>query len=361
MNIPNHDISNGSLAHGLLHDYLESIINSIATPVLVKDAQHRWVLVNDACCDFLGYSRQMLIGKTDYDRFPKGQADLFWERDEQLLRTMREIVDEETLTDARGVDHTILTKKNVHIDPSGESFIVSVITDITERKKFEDELTESRQQLRNLSAHTDAIVEKERTRIAREVHDELGQSLTALKMDCAWLERRFNDTQVEFKARTRMMSQLIDDTIKTVRRISTELRPEMLDDLGLAATLEWQLTEFQKRTGIEWTATITPKDIDVSTTVSTAAYRVFLETLTNIARHAQATAMNVELTLDERELRLHVEDNGVGITQEQITHPASLGLLGIRERVGFLGGTVKIAGRPAKGTVVEIRIPITIS
>jgi signal transduction histidine kinase len=180
-------------------------------------------------------------------------------------------------------------------------------------------------------------------------------------MDCAWLERRFAEGQPELKQRTQIMANLIDDTIKTVRRISTELRPEMLDDLGLAATIEWQLQEFQTRTGIQWKLTIVPKEIDVGTTISTAVYRVFLETLTNIARHAQADAMIVDLTVDERGLRLRVEDNGIGITREQITNPTSLGLLGIRERVGFLGGSVEISGTPGKGTTVEIRIPITLS
>jgi PAS domain S-box-containing protein len=361
LNYSGEEHSAGSFAHGPMQEYLEKIINSIATPVLVKDKHHRWLLVNDACCVFIGRRRDEMIGKTDYDYFPKSQADIFWEMDDRVLETKQEHVNEEELTDAAGVVHTILTKKNVYLDESGEPFIVVVITDITDRKKYEEALTESQQQLRNLSAHTDAMIEQERTRIAREVHDELGQSLTALKMDCAWLERRFGESQSELRARTQMMSQLIDETIQTVRRISTELRPEMLDDLGLAATIEWQLAEFEKRTGIEWTAHIAPKDIDVGETVSTAVYRVFLETLTNIARHAQATALRIDLTTDARELRLRVEDNGVGITREQITQAASLGLLGIRERVGFLGGAVEISGEPGKGTIVEIRIPITIS
>lgn len=359
LNIPSHEYSGWSLAQGRLHDPLGAIINSIATPVLVKDRHHLWVLVNDACCSFIGRSREEIIGKTDYEYFPKQQADIFWEMDEQVLATKQENVNEEELTDARGQTHTILTKKNIYLDPSGEPFIIVVITDITERKHYEEALTESRQQLRVLSAYTDAMVEKERTRIAREVHDELGQSLTALKMDCAWLERRFGENQVELKSRTKIMSDLIDDTIKTVRRISTELRPEMLDDLGLAATIEWQLQEFQTRTGIEWKTTFVPRELAVPESVGTAVYRVFLETLTNIARHAQATAMAVELRADAHELRLRVEDNGVGITHEQITKSTSLGLMGIRERVGFLGGTVEFSGRPGKGTIVEISIPIT--
>lgn len=361
LNSGEHEFFEDPPALGQLNDYLEKIINSIATPVLVKDKHHRWILLNDACCAFIGHSRDELRGKSDHDYFPKQQADIFWETDNQVLLSKQENINEEELTDIDGIVHTILTKKNLYVDPTGEPFIVVVITDITDRKRYEEALTASHQQLRKLSAHTEAMVEEERTRIAREVHDELGQSLTALKMDCAWLERRFTEKQTELRGRTQMMSQLIDETIKTVRRISTELRPEMLDDLGLAATLEWQLQEFKKRTGIEYSTTISPKDIKVSETISTAVFRVFLETLTNIARHAQATTLEVLLTVDPDVLRLRVHDNGIGITEDQRTQSTSLGLLGIRERVEFLGGVTEISGSPGEGTTVEIKIPLTYS
>ncbi len=366
MDNPTLESNSGSQAHtdepqagGQLNDYLQKIINSIATPVVVKDKHHRWVLLNDACCSFIGRTREELRGKTDYDYFPKQQADVFWEMDDQVLLTRRENINEEQLTDSNGVTHTILTKKNIYVDAADEPFIVVVITDITDRKKFEDALTSSHQQLRKLSAHTEAMVEEERTRIARAVHDELGQSLTALKMDCAWLERRFTEGQTDLLARTQMMARMIDETITTVRRISMELRPEMLDDLGLAATLEWQLQEFKKRTGIDYTASIIPKDIRVGDTISTAVYRVFQETLTNIVRHAQATRIDVLLTADAHMLLMQVRDDGIGMTNEQRTQTASLGLLGIRERVGFLGGVTEIGGEPGHGTTIEIKIPLT--
>ncbi len=355
---PHQEYWDEPVALGQLNDYLEKIINSIATPVLVKDRLHRWVMLNDACCAFIGHTREELRGKTDHDYFPKAQADVFWEMDNQVLVTKEEHVNEEELTDTNGVVHSILTKKNLYVDPSGEPFIVVVITDITDRKRYEAALTASHQQLRVLSAHTEAMVEKERTRIAREVHDELGQSLTALKMDCAWLERRFTEDQTELRARTQMMGRLIDDTIATVRRIATELRPEMLDDIGLAATLEWQLQEFRKRTGICCTTSITPKEIQVAETISTAVFRVFQETLTNIARHAKATEVELHLCVDATTLSMRVHDNGVGITFEERNRPTSLGLLGIRERVDFLGGHTEINGEPGRGTTVEIRIPL---
>jgi PAS domain S-box-containing protein len=359
VNTSHHDFFDEPFALGQLNEYFEKIINSIATPVLVKDKHHRWILVNDACCAFIGHTRDEVRGKSDHDYFPQQQADVFWETDNRVLLTKQENINEEVLTDTNGVIHTILTKKNLYVDPSGEPFIVVVITDITDRKRYEEALTASHQQLRILSAHTEAMVEEERTRIAREVHDELGQSLTALKMDCAWLERRFTVEQTDLRARTQMMAQLIDDTIKAVRRISTELRPEMLDDLGLAATIEWQLQEFKTRTGIEYTTSIIPKDIKVSDTISTAVFRVLLETLTNIARHAQATSVDVQLTVDAEMLRFRVHDDGVGITIQQRTRSTSLGLLGIRERVAFLGGVTEINGFPGQGTTVEIGIPLT--
>ena len=231
------------------------------------------------------------------------------------------------------------------------------VRDITERKWAEEELRRSREQLRSLSTHLQSMRETERTLIAREIHDELGQSLTALKMDLSWLEKRLPNDQKLLLEKTQSMSDLIDMSIRTVQRISIELRPGMLDDLGLAAAMEWQAEEFQNRTGIRCDLTFHPEDIILDQDRSTAIFRIFQETLTNVARHAKATSVKVSLKETMDKLVLKVRDNGKGITEKQISSPKSFGLMGMRERAAHFGGVFKINGVPGRGTTVEVKIP----
>lgn len=229
--------------------------------------------------------------------------------------------------------------------------------DITVRKHAEEELKSSREQLRNLSAHLQSVREKERMYIAREIHDELGQALTALKMDLFWLNSRIPEDRDFLHEKIRSMVELADKTGKTVQRISAELRPGLLDDLGLAAAIEWQSEEFQKRTGIPCDILLDPEDIVTNQNISTAIFRIFQETLTNIVRHADASCVKVRLQEKEEGIELTVSDNGKGITREQVYHPQSFGIIGIRERVYLLKGDVKIVGVPNGGTTVTVYIP----
>jgi PAS domain S-box-containing protein len=236
--------------------------------------------------------------------------------------------------------------------------ILGVAQDITEQREAEDELKSSRQQLRHLLAHLQSVREDERTRISREIHDELGQSLTALKMDVSLLIRRFGRNQKELREKAQSMSKLIDMNIKTVKRISAELRPGLLDELGLTAALEWQAEEFQERTGIKCELAISPEDITLDRNVSTTIFRVFQETLTNIVRHARAKNVSIDLREEGGQITLCVADDGKGITKSQVSSPKSIGLIGIRERVAFLGGDVNFAGEKDGGTTVTVTIPI---
>jgi signal transduction histidine kinase len=201
------------------------------------------------------------------------------------------------------------------------------------------------------------VREQERTNIAREIHDELAQALTALKMDLSWLHNKFQRDQVQLIEKTRSMSGLVDDTIQVVKRISAELRPGILDDLGLVAAIEWQADEFQNRTGIICRVDVYPDDLPADQESSTAIFRIFQETLTNIARHALATRVTVDLAEKTGSLKLRVVDNGIGISEEQIHDPKSFGLIGMRERVYPWGGHVIIKGLPGKGTTVEVDLP----
>jgi len=236
--------------------------------------------------------------------------------------------------------------------------ILGISQDVTERKVVEQELKNSREQLRILLAHLQSVREDERTRISREIHDELGQSLTALKIDLSWLLKRLNREQKPLVEKAELMSNLIDMNIQTVKRISAELRPGLLDDLGLPAAFEWQAEDFQKRTGIHCEVRIRPEDIALDRNLSTAIFRIFQETLTNVVRHAKARNVSVTLTKKREEFLLEVRDDGKGITEKQISSPKSIGLIGMRERVHFFGGDVKISGRKDKGTVVTVTIPV---
>lgn len=236
--------------------------------------------------------------------------------------------------------------------------ILGIAQDITEKKAADQQLRESREQLRVLLARHQSVREDERSRISREIHDELGQALTALKMDLAWLGRRLGPDQEQLLGKTKTMSRLIDTNIQTVKRISAELRPGLLDDLGLTAALEWQAEEFKERTGTPCVLSITPDDIVLGKDLSITIFRIFQETLTNVVRHASAKKVWVSLTRDGRGVVLQVKDNGKGITEKQLNSPASIGLIGMRERVHFLGGTIDISSSPRKGTTVTVHLPL---
>jgi PAS domain S-box-containing protein len=235
--------------------------------------------------------------------------------------------------------------------------------DITEIKMADEQLRHSRQQMRSLAARLQSLREKERTEIAREIHDVLGQELTGLKIDIAWIKKRLPDADDEkvrakMEERLRATIELLDDTLATVKNLSASLRPRVLDTFGLSAAIEWQCQEFQRRTGIVCDCRLPDYEIPLSPERSTALFRVFQETLTNVARHSQATRVDVELKVDEMKVMLSVRDNGTGMTDEEIAAPTSLGLLGMRERVAQFGGDIKVKGNPGEGANVIACIPL---
>jgi PAS domain S-box-containing protein len=239
--------------------------------------------------------------------------------------------------------------------PAITAFATQAATAIENAWLFE-EVRAGREQLRDLTSYLQTAREEERAYIAREIHDEFGQSLTALKMDLAWLTKRLADRpRLAEKAST--MSDLIDSTIQTVRRVATQLRPGLLDDLGLAAAIEWQAQELAERTGINCELYLGDEDIVLDRDLATAVFRIFQEMLTNVARHAEATEVQVELEEGPDKLVLIVRDNGKGITPGQISDPHSLGLIGMRERARSWGGDVIFQSVPGQGTVITVRVP----
>lgn len=232
-----------------------------------------------------------------------------------------------------------------------------IFVDITERKNVEVRLKESFDQLRNLAVRLQSIREEESTRIALEIHDELGQALTGLKMDLTWLNKKLPRDQKPLAEKIASMLKLIDTTIHTVRRISTELRPGVLDDLGLVAAIEWQAEEFQQRTGIRCSVSLPEDTPALDRDRSTAVFRIFQETLTNIARHANAKTVAITMRCDAEHVYLEVRDDGIGIPAQKINNPQSMGLIGMRERAVFLGGRLNITSHPMQGTTVTLQVP----
>ena len=266
--------------------------------------------------------------------------------------------DEYRFRRADGSYANILDRGYIAHDRIGQPVrMIGAMMDITDRKLAEQRLRDSREQLRALTAHLERIREEERTRIAREIHDELGQALTGLKMDLSWFASRLPNHPALLEKSTAML-KLIDSTVQAVRRLSTELRPAILDSLGLIPAIEWLAQEFQKRTGLECDFVTPDEELNVDQERTTALFRICQEALTNVARYAQATRVHIELDSDEQEITLRIADNGRGITEAEQRATNSFGLLGMRERARLLGGTFSIKGAPNAGTTLTVRVPM---
>ena len=354
------DISEHKRSEEALRDekkFSDSLIASMPYGFSVLDRQGVHINVNPALCQMTGYSREDLAAmKPPY---------IYWAPEDiksiekALERTLRGDLNDHEFTFIRkdGARFPVIISPSTIKNKQGEIISTfAAIKDITEQKKAEEKLKRSREQFRNLAAYLQTAREEERTLMAREIHDELGQALTALKMDISWLAKRIPKKNKPLLEKIKAMSNLTDATIKTVQKISTELRPGLLDDLGLNAAIEWQAEEFQKRTGIICIVVIDPEDIQVDQDLSTTIFRIFQETLTNVARHANATQVKVLLKKNDKKLTLEIQDNGIGILEKQISDPKSLGLSGIQERVKSWGGEVKIRGKKGRGTSISIII-----
>lgn len=230
--------------------------------------------------------------------------------------------------------------------------------EIAERKHTEEQFKVTLEQLRALASRLQSVREEERAAIAREIHDELGQACTAIKMDLALIGHKTSKRQAQLRAKIESSMRLVDDMIVTLRRIASDLRPRALDDLGLAAALEWQGQEFEKRTGIHCRVVLPQEPLNLDSERSTAIFRIFQESLTNVTRHAQATSVEARLEMEQDKLIFTVRDNGKGFDPQEAKARKSLGLLGMQERAYLLKGEVSIEGIPGSGTTMTLRIPL---
>ncbi len=277
-----------------------------------------------------------------------------------LLENPSQIYEEEfRLRHKDGTYRWILARGTIQFGADGKpDRMLGSHIDITERKLVEDRLERNKEKLRALAARLEKVREEDRKRIAREIHDELGQALTGIKIDLAWLSAHIPADQAGIHERLARMRSLVNPTIESVRKICTELRPGVLDDLGLVAAIEWQAGEFTNRTGIITHFIADPETIEVGPELSTALFRIFQESLTNVARHADATIVDVLLKTDAEELLLEIKDNGRGITEREVFESDSLGLLGVQERAHKFGAEVVITGTTGEGTTISVKIPI---
>jgi PAS domain S-box-containing protein len=319
-------------------------------------ANDRITKVNAAMLAQYGAREDQLVGRTP--------AELLVHDIPSARRRWREFLDSGHLhleTDERTVDGRPITIEGDYIClyDSEDRFIghFGIQRDITDRKQAENEVLRSRQELRDLTARLQMVREDERTCLAREVHDELGQALTGLKIDLAWLKPRVADRPM-LSERVQSIIVRIDGAMDTVRRIATDLRPSVLDDLGLVAAVEWQAQEFERSTGITAHLEIQATYPELEDVCATTAFRILQETLTNVARHARASRVKIALRVSSEELTLEVRDNGRGISEGEMASPRSLGLIGSRERAIACGGELVIRGVRKQGTTVMLRIPL---
>ena len=342
--------------------FLESIVENIPHMIFVKDAdQLRFVRFNRAGEELLGHTRQNLLGKSDYELFPRDEADFFTSADRDVLKNRKvlDIPEEPILTKAKGL-RSLHTKKIPILDDNGQPvYLLGISEDITERKRADNQLQRSFELLRTLSQRLDVVREEERTRIARELHDELGVRMTCMKMDLSRLLGMMRETlfpREKMEEKIRSMSADTDATIAEVQRLAAELRPGVLDDLGLVAAIEWQCQDFERRSGIRCLCEASFDQIKISPSRATAAFRICQEALTNVARHANATFVRVLVKEKGEDVLIEIQDNGQGIPPEKLNDGASLGLLGMKERSMAIGGWLDIAGWPGKGTTVTLRL-----
>ena len=312
--------------------------------------------MNQSMIDLFGYQKEELCGMHVRELFVNPEQ---FSEVSEIIETSGFVKNHEVVFKKKdGSEMTCIASSTKFFDEVEDvSGYQVIVRDITEEKKNLDKLMKTRQELRFLSAHLQALREMERSNIAREIHDVLGQLLTALKMDCSWILKKVDDDGAEVKQKKETVLNLIDDTIDEVGRISSELRPGLLYDLGLCEALEWQASEFIKRTGIPCEIYCDIDDENLSDHQSIALFRIFQESLTNIIRHAEATEVEVSCVENDDRFELKILDNGKGIPEGKINDVQSFGLIGMRERAYSCDGEIAITNINTGGTLVFVSIP----
>lgn len=336
---------------------IQALLNAIPRCAFIKDRQCIYLASNQLFATLMGTETAAVFGKTNYDFLAEEVAEAIQADD---LRIMQSGVAEEFIEKLlfNGQETTIQLSKSPLFAANGDVIgILGIFLQVQQSNMTEESLRVDNKQLRQFSAHLQEIREQERQAVGREIHDNLGQRLTALSFDIAWLKRRSATSEQEFIDHLERMAVDLKETMQVVHQISSNLRPPMLDDLGLATAISALLTETNRRTGmtstIDLDATIAPQSEHLA-----HIYRIAQEAITNVMRHAMASNMQVTLQREGNGCILIIADNGKGITTRNLQCSGRFGLLGMRERAELLGGTLKITGRRNQGTTVTLKVPI---
>ncbi len=333
----------------------ESTINRLPGIFYLYDRKGRFFRWNKNFEVVSGYTADEIAEMNPLDFFDEDEKELLKSRIEMVFKTGTAEVQAHFFTkDKRKIPYYFNGSK---VFLNNVDYLIGMGIDITDRVEAENKMKERTEEIEKLTAHLHHVREEERTHIAREIHDELGQQLTGLKMDASWVCKRLSEENAVVHEKIRVMISLIDDTIKSVRRIASELRPGILDDLGLIAALEWYSQEFQSRTSILSTFSSELDNIELERSLAINIFRVYQETLTNVARHAEASRVHAVLDADESSIRLTIQDNGKGFDVEGVKSKKSLGLIGMRERALLFKGDLQIDSQSGSGTRVVLRIP----
>ncbi|MFZ4413133.1 MAG: PAS domain S-box protein [Bacteroidales bacterium] len=329
----------------------KSYIDNAPDGVFIEDETGRYLEVNEAACRITGYSKEELLKMSISDLIPPSFQKEGLEHFSQLINT------------GSAKSNLQFKHKNGSIRwwsvdevKLNEKRFLGFAKDITERKLAEEELKNSLEQLHQLTQYIEKVRENERVAISRELHDDLGQALTAVKIDLGTISRSITETAVITKINK--VSVLVSDTIKTVQRLTSQLRPEIIDDLGIVAAIEWYTKDFAQRNGIEITLSLDP-EITISPEASLIIFRIMQESLTNISRHSQAKIVNISLSQTADASSLKIRDNGIGISEIEIKSKKSFGIISMRERAASLGGSFNIYRENKNGTIIQLILPIS--
>lgn len=339
-------------------EYFRILFQQSPLPYQSLDENGCFIDVNQVWLEALSYRKEEVIGKWFGD-FLVPEDKKHFTRQFSKFKQVGEIHDTEFEVKCKNgeiiyvsLDGRIGKKEQGEF---GQAYCVW--RDVSQIRKAQKALVDSEEKLRALTNYLQTAIETDRAHLAREIHDEFGQLMTGLKMDLAWCKRNNHDNE-KLIQRITSMDTLVDDAIKISRRLSSELRPGLLDDLGLIPAMEWYLDEFRRRSDINCIQEFPENEPTLESTLKTTVYRIFQEALTNIARHANASTARIHLSFPEGTIKLEVQDDGRGITSQELNNNQSLGLLGIQERARQKGGKVEILGNPDSGTTVSAWFPL---
>ncbi|HEV3327162.1 MAG TPA: GAF domain-containing protein [Puia sp.] len=335
--------------------FSDSIINMLPGVFYLYNEKHHFLRWNDQFEEISGYGHEEFAALSVLDFFKGSQRDLMQKKIEAVFVTGR--CDVEAVLTTKGGEELQFYFTGTRVNFMETPCVLGLGFDISRLKDAENLLKQSEEDLRDLASNLQNVREEERTSISREIHDELGQQLTAIKLDVSWLDRKIQGDAI-IKERIGGILSMLTEMIHTIRRISTQLRPSILDDLGLVEALRWQVRDFQKRGGIGIQFECPEESLKLEAGVTTGLFRIFQEALTNIARHAEATAVSAFLLKEDGQLVLTITDNGKGFDLHAAKKKKTLGLLGMKERTLMMKGAYEISSQPGSGTSLRVSVPL---